>query len=253
MPPNPPLLLAANWEEIISFLVGAVVLVFWLIGQINQARKKPGPMMGPPAQPAPPAPPADPLRAQIDEFLRRAQQAQQAGGPVPAARREAVPAPPRPPVHEEIVVLLDEAPAEAQRGPQAPVLRPVPEAQPEKPAPPGRRPRRVKGAGAPLGKGVAEHVAANVAGTAQKFREEVAHLGERVKHADEQFDVQLQQKFDHELGSLGEGRAATAYEQKTASAADTPAARIAAMLTTPEGAQQAIVLNEILRRPEEGW
>ena len=37
------------------------------------------------------------------------------------------------------------------------------------------------------------------------------------------------------------------------SAADSPAAQIAAMLTTPEGARQAIVLNEILRRPEEQW
>ena len=96
-------------------------------------------------------------------------------------------------------------------------------------------------------------MAENVAGATERFREEVSHLGLRVKHADEQFDVQLQQKFDHDVGSLTESRSADAYEQKAASAADSPAAQIAAMLTTPEGARQAIVLNEILRRPEEQW
>lgn len=257
-----PLVLAANWEEVISFLVGAVVLVFWLVGQINQARKKPGPIKGPPAGLPPEAPPpkpageppADPLRTQIDEFLRRAQQAHEAGRPAPMPHREAPPA--RPPAREEIVVLLEEAPIEAGREPRAPVLRPAAASQPIEPMAPsslGRRPARGKRRGSARGKSVADHVTEKVASATERFRDEVAHLGERVKHADEQFDVQLQQKFDHELGTLAEGRAATAYDRPAASASDTPAARIAAMLATPEGAQQAILLNEILRRPEERW
>jgi hypothetical protein len=79
-------------------------------------------------------------------------------------------------------------------------------------------------------------------------------LGQRIIEDDAQFDVQLKAKFDHTVGSLT-GSAVTAAEQAAAaaSAAETPAAQIAAMLATPEGVRQAIIVNEILRRPTDRW
>jgi hypothetical protein len=74
-----------------------------------------------------------------------------------------------------------------------------------------------------------------------------------VKKADAQFDVQLHQKFDHELGSLANRGEDSRPVSAASIAALSPAAQIAGMLSSPDGVRQAIVLNEILRRPEERW
>jgi hypothetical protein len=100
---------------------------------------------------------------------------------------------------------------------------------------------------------VAEHVAEHVADSTRQFSEEVSHLGERVKQADEQFDIQLQQKFDHELSSLAERRAPQTQAEAAVAPVPSQAAQIAALLASTDGVRQAIVLNEILRRPEDRW
>ena len=82
-----PILFAAPWNELVSVLVGLVFLVIWVINQINDARKKQAAEAGRPVdvplEPMEAAAPqagapgggqADPLRAQVDEFLRRAGQ-----------------------------------------------------------------------------------------------------------------------------------------------------------------------------------
>ena len=224
---TPPILLAAGLNEIISVLVGLAFFVIWVINQINDAKKKqaaqePRPQPELPPQPAERAaagelPPADPLRAQVDEFLRRA-------GKQPAAAQPGTQRPPRKPAgRDEVVVLLDESVAAPPRKTLAEKMqsqidaanvrraKPTASQQPRdpKPTPPQRvsPPQRAKS--------VAEHVAERIGASSHEFNKEVADLGSRVKQADEQFDRQLQQKFDHELGSLA--------SRPTTSASDTAA------------------------------
>jgi hypothetical protein len=248
-----PPLLAANWDELISFGVGLVFLLVWLVNQIAEAKKKkapppPLPEVGPQEPNAKGPPPAakDPHRNQVDEFLRRVnERAREIAGEPP---QPAAPPKGRSIAGEEIVVLLDEAPPESRRRGRTPTLQPAAPSSPSQGS--LRRERRSKDK---RGKSVAEHVAERVGSSTRQMREEVAHLGERVIQADKQFDVQLEQKFGHRLGSLSEQSAESVYQESSTPATSTPAAQIAALLASPEGVRQAIVLNEILRRPEDRW
>ncbi len=261
---SPPILFAAALDQIIGALVTAAFFVVWLINQINDAKKKQAAQAARPPAAAPPAPqpaqaiaaagaPApDPLRTQIDEFLRRAAQ-QKLPQQAPPQR------PPRPPGRDEVVLLIDEPKAgSAPRKTLADTMRSQDVAaatrrnkatkppNERKPAPPQRAPRKQFTS-------VAQHVAERVAIASQEFSKEVADLGQRVKQADEQFDVQLHQKFDHKLGSLADQAAAGTGGQQPIDRATSPAAQIAAMLASPDGVRQAVLLNEILRRPTDRW
>jgi hypothetical protein len=109
----------------------------------------------------------------------------------------------------------------------------------------GARPQPRKPVAPSHHESVAEHVAEHVG--SRTFAERTSHLGEQVAQADEKIETHLHQKFDRELGTLGHSRAAPSAESPPA---DTLAAEIAAMLASPQGMRQAIVLGEILRRPE---
>jgi hypothetical protein len=249
-----PFLLAANWDELISFGVGLVFLLVWLVNQISDAKKKkamPQPM--PADQPheamvEPPKPAAnDPLRNQVDDFLRRVNERARevTGEPQKPAAQPA----PRQRPSDEIVVLLDEAPPQRLREARAPTLQPAAQQSPQRQPRRERQPKGQRG----KGKSVAEHVAERVGSSTRQMREEVSHLGERVIQADKQFDVQLEQKFGHRLGSLSDRTAENARKDSATPKAVTPAAQIAALLASPDGIRQAIVLNEILRRPDDRW
>jgi hypothetical protein len=272
MSPPLPLLLAAGLNEIVSVLVGLAFFVIWVINQINDAKKKQvadeqrkaaqAQLSPEPAAAAGNAPPADPLRSQVDEFLRRA-------GKQPAPAPQGPPRPPRMPTgREEVVVLLDD--------PSVPPRVSPPRATPPRVAPKhqtlaetmrkktdaadierakptaSQRPRENKSrpqqpAKPPRSKSVAEPTGAS----RHDFNKEVADLGARVKQADAQFDRQIQQKFDHTVGSLTTRPTGTVQP-----AADAPlpaAAQIAAMLASPDGVRQAVILNEILNRPLDRW
>lgn len=70
-------------------------------------------------------------------------------------------------------------------------------------------------------------------------------------HIQQTFDHQA---FDHQLGSLG-GRASNQSEGATISnnAPVAVAPQLAAMLADPQSMRQAIILQEILNRPEHRW
>ena len=99
---------------------------------------------------------------------------------------------------------------------------------------------------------MAEHVAEHVGASTHEFRKEVADLGERVKQADEQFDVQLQTEIRPRIGQPG-APASEPRERRRRRPPATPAAQIAALLSSPDGVRQAVVLNEILNRPTDRW
>lgn len=86
----------------------------------------------------------------------------------------------------------------------------------------------------------------------------------KVEQADERMTSHLHEAFDHRLGRLeGEGvklsgttvaagRPASKTTQPTPASSEI-AVRIAQMMQTPADLSAAIVLNEILKRPEERW
>lgn len=267
----PPILLAAGFWETVFFVV---VFILWAVGQAMAAKKKPpvkprqrqprpqpqrqpqaaqpqAPrqqpkrMVGPMAaggQPAP-VPRGDRLREQVEEFLRRAGQQAEQLGPGPAAQREEPAAAPRKPkvkaAEQEVEILLDE-------GRATPAVPRLSGSRAE-----DRRRRPIAAPLTPLRHGsVAEHVAEHISSASRQIAEHTSHLGEEVALADDKVEARIHHKFDHELGSLGKLHSEREREQMQVHR-NSPAAQIAAMMANPEGVQQAIVLSEILRRPEE--
>jgi hypothetical protein len=257
--------LLADIGEVVGAVIGLLALIGWIIQKVAEANnKQPVPArrpQPPQAQPQPAAQggaarpvgqQADALRSQVEEFLRRAGQAQQGNQARPPQRR------PQPAVTEIEVLLDDDALAPERRPPSEP-LRPSP-GRPAAPQPtaartpavssgemrPPRRPVTPR-----KRKTLAERADERAAARARRLAEHSAQLGQRIVHEDQQFDVQLKAKFDHAVGTLVNETVTNVELEPVPS--DTPAARIAAMLTSPEGVRQAIVLNEILRPPTERW
>jgi hypothetical protein len=260
-------LLVAKLDDWIKIVPVFLFLIFWVMGQIAEAKKKArasktGPPPVPPSQmklPAvanQPAAQVDPLRQQVDEFLRRAGR-QPAAPPADAAAGAATPKPMARPAaadRDRIEILIGDEPTSTNRPPQS-QRQPIVAATRPAPAPPrpqkSPRPARVT---APRPKSVAEHVAEHVTSAVRQISDEASRLGERVAAVDKQFDAQLQQKFDHEIGTLGDRRAAGEPDQPPpAEAASDPLGQIATLLASADGMRQAVLLNEILRRPEERW
>jgi hypothetical protein len=254
----PPILLAIDLVELIGSVVGLFALVLWVIKQIVEANKPvPPPRPRPAAVPAqaqpqvenPPAQQADPLRHQVEEFLRRSGRGPQDNQPAAPQRRM------RPASASEVELLVDENASATDRQPLAQPLRTTERNRPTAPGAQGAAPQRVPRKSVPQRRqSVAEHVAENIAAHSREVAEQASRLGQRIIEDDQQFDVQLKAKFDHQVGTLT-GSAVAAAEQAEAVALREarPAAQIAALLANPDGMRQAIVINEILRRPSERW
>ncbi len=239
MIPLQSFLLLADLGNILGIIVFLLFLVLWVIGQIAEANKKAAARINRPG--APPRPPegggvpagqqADSLRQQMEEFLRRSQQAGKQPSVIENQQSSAL--------ADRIEILLDDSHVVRDRKP-TPQQHPSPSPA-EKPRPAARQ--RTKS------RRLASQVDAKL-----KVLTPSASLGQRIIEEDKQFDVQLNAKFDHELGSLGTDRSSASQPQPTESQDVTsPAALVAAMLASPDGARQAIILNEVLRRPTELW
>lgn len=83
------------------------------------------------------------------------------------------------------------------------------------------------------------------------------HLAEDIEQADEKLADHLHATFDHKLGRLGAEEAKEVALARVQSGkgltSRLTAAEFAEMLKTPAAARNAIILNEILRRPEHRW
>ena len=212
---NGPLhaLIAANLDA--DLIKAAIVLAILVLTGLGQVISKL--QQKPPlARPRPQPPDQAPIQSEIEEFLHRA-----AGQPVE-----------NPPAAATVVV----EPATAPRASR----------------PTGRKADEEK-ADEPVGDEVVKHV--------EKFLDEsdfsrrTSRLGGEVIQADAQLDQRLKQTFSHEVGRLsqkgGETASAPAVEESAEAAA--PAFDFAAIFTNPVLFRQAILANEILRRPEERW
>jgi len=216
--------LFAGIEELIPIIIFIIIAVLSVLGQIlgkaEKPKRPPGgarPARRPPGQPVAGKPAADQLTDEIDDFLRQA--ARQAQKPRPKGARRAP------------------APVKAQ------VVRPV-EAQVVHEA--------------PLGAGIRQHVKERLEGG--RLARQTAKLGSEVSHADKEVEQRLHQVFDHEVSHLsgrqGETARATQAEQPEDHLEELPvtaAAGLAAMFSDTRNIRQAIIINEVLTRPQHRW
>jgi hypothetical protein len=175
---------------------------------------------------------ADPLRSQVEEFLRRAGRTQAGPAASPPVSQRQQPA-----------SNIESAGGERTRSQER---RPAASSSPAAQLPP-QRPTR----GRKQRQSVAEHVAERVASRSKNVAEQTSRLGQRIVAEDRQFDDQLTAKFDHTVGTLADS--VNPVAQEAPPPADSPARQIAAMLANPDGVRQAVILNEIMRRPSDRW
>jgi hypothetical protein len=211
---------AALWAVDIGDAIGVLIVILFVVipavAQLVAKMRKPQPpgRAGRPAANPAGRPAPRGVEDEIGEFLRRA--AGRRGGQAPARRP-----PPPPPVPVEAEVVLER--------------------------PPGDQ--------------VKEHVGEYL--NTGSFARRAAHLGERVSGTEKQTAQHLQQAFGHDVSQLagkpGEASQAPAVEEasdaedRLTELPSTAAAGLAAMLSNAESIRQAIIINEILPRPEHRW
>lgn len=86
-------------------------------------------------------------------------------------------------------------------------------------------------------------------------------LGQEVAEADEQMEAHIHKKFDHQIGTLKSTLAETPIPQQEhlqshddiSTIEGTSAKKLASLLKNRDGMRRAIVLSEILNRPEDRW
>jgi len=216
------------WAFDIDNIIGIVVVILFIIvpaiGQLLKAAKP----KQPPGQGrarAAPRPAAGRVEDEIGDFLRRAAQARpaQAGPPAPRPLRPAVP-----PLMADVV---HEQPVEAEI--------------------------------------VAEHRRGELESTisTDQFEQRSSRLGGDVVREEKQLREHLHGTFDHEVSDLSkQASKPTGSRRKSRSKArqsdaapapaalpETAAAGLAALLSNADSIRQAIVINEILTRPEDRW
>lgn len=88
----------------------------------------------------------------------------------------------------------------------------------------------------------------------QEIAEHTRRLGSEVVQQDQSMQAHLHQTFDHQVGTLKSGRGVTDVGPTRAAGDSMDAARsILRMIASPDGIRDAIILGEVLRRPEERW
>jgi len=212
----------------------------------------------------------------ITQLIKSANEASQKKKQAAAKRAVVAPAKKKTPIDAELEVFLKKKPKQSVRSTEAParasakpvraeVVRPrsvPPQQSPKPPRPPApQRPAaEYETGGVRPGESVGKHVQRHLleGGVAQRD----PHLGDQVGLADERIESHLQHVFEHRLGNLADGSvSAPSIAQGTdASVWNVPgesgitlAAQVRAALSSPQQIGVAVVLSEILRRPEDRW
>jgi hypothetical protein len=95
---------------------------------------------------------------------------------------------------------------------------------------------------------VAKHVQKHL--DTSRLKKHAEKLGEEVGRADDKIEARLHEKFDHQIGQLTGKEIASADSPRKSKASGTPKLSLLKMLAAPENIQQAIIMSEILKRPE---
>jgi hypothetical protein len=237
-----PLLLAID-PQTIEAVIGLVAILFWVLGKLlgqpqqpparrPQAQLPPRPLERPPQQGQ-----ADPLQSEIEEFLRRASGQRKPADTAAQGRpdRTRLPRSRQPGARQD--------PRRGRPGqPTAPQGSPQPVAAAPDPAldTPEALDRHVK----------------QFMDTGE-FDRRTAKLT-TIEKQDQQFEKHLKDTFTHEVGHLRGGALAISGESSVTSAAP-PIAEgqrrnfLALLLANPAELKTAVLLNEILPRPEHRW
>jgi hypothetical protein len=91
-----------------------------------------------------------------------------------------------------------------------------------------------------------------------EFQMRAGQLAERIRSADEQFESHLHKAFEHKLGQLGAvtSRAEDStldVEEEAAKAIPVSPSDLVRIICSPQGIRNAIVVSELLNRPEHRW
>ena len=230
-------LFAANGPDLIKFVLVVIVFIIIgigkLLGAMQQAKEQARRAAA--KRPEGGAQPQQPVQAvsagrddEVDEFLRKAQERK--------LRRQA-----------------STQPAKADRPLRRRATKPmVAEAVEETPKPTLK----------PVGDQLTEHVEKYL--SADEFGKRTSQLGGEVLEAEKELDQHFHQVFDHRVSELETVPGETAVppaavEPSELSAEVAPEAApdfvlgVLDLLSSPESLGQAVILNEILHRPEERW
>lgn len=112
----------------------------------------------------------------------------------------------------------------------------------------------------PLGEQLRKHVREYL--TTKESARRASAFGDDIGQAEAQLEQRLR-RFEHELGRLAATPGESAGppqaelpeepEDRPGELPSTAAAGLAAMLSNPQSLRQAIVINEVLTRPEQRW
>jgi hypothetical protein len=273
------ILLAAGWDELFKYLPIILAVLFWVISHFAGQTPKKTPQRsrpsGMPASPKEAKPANESLQSEIDEFLKQARavrEGKKAGGKVaipPTLARDAPPKTSRPnefptqrPTRRPTPMLPKRA---ARREETKPLVRPL--TAPAAVETVENRPSR---------ESLSQHVAESL--DSSKFTRRATQLSQVQQDSDTEFRQHMQRIFQHELGTLKkesagifEAAAATvavataaATAKATAAAAGAQSATapmtiqrgssdIALFLAGRKNMRDAVILSEILQRPEQRW
>ncbi len=180
------------------------------------------------------------------------------GGETPAAkqakaRQQARAKPPQPAggerqrVEDEVGEFLRRA--AQQRGARDPVAPPA--GPPPKPPRPARKPldRDERRADTARAESETSARAPELAPTIGSRLSQRSVQAVEVKQAEAAMESHLAEAFSHQVGTLGGER----HPLDTDEAVSSPTTDVAAMLRDPRSIRDAIIVSEILRRPEERW
>ncbi len=216
-------LLAQGLDDLIWVILVILFIVVPAIGQIiAKINKAPGPPAGGPKGAPRQAAGNKGINDEIGDFLRRA--ARGLGQQVKQAQQQ----------------------MQQPQQPRQPIARPA--------AAEVVRERSIEAQ--VLGGGHRETVQAEI--DTGQFTRRAAKLGGKVVRSEKQLDKHLHQVFNHELGDLAKTPPKTAgqrltKQQQPVAMPPTAAAGFAALLGSAENIRRAIVINEILTRPENRW
>ena len=237
-------ILAIGVEDIIQvliFLAPVIWLVFKLQGQGEEKQPPPEPHQGEVPNPGaahaeaarPQANPGDrSLREEIEVFLKRVADQR---GPQRPAEAEVL----RPAQKNPVVAAQRDTPVRAE------VVQDT-----------------LRDIGPLAGGSVSTHVEQHI--DTGRLQAHASHLGEEVGYADDKLESRLHERFDHSVGRLGSSATdSLGLQESEESPYDAvallvdqsvpDAAKITLLLRSHVGVRQAIILSEILRRPDERW
>jgi len=221
-------LFGADVGDFIGFLIFLLFFIVSVVGSLANKWRQMQEEAARRGRPQRPARPPRPLDDEIADFLRTAGERREPAGQQRPGSPPARPAPARP----------------SAAPPPPPARAPVRPAPPP-PRPPVEQPREVKPLETSPGR-LGETLATRTLTTGG-----LGQLTTEVAQADDRLQDHLRQTFNHNLSSLGSQEASVPLSPSALP--PTAAAGVAPLLASAESLRNAIILSEILNRPEHRW